>query len=103
MSNVWPTIALVALTTAALRVCGPILIGRRELPAWAIPVIEVLPGAMLTALIVVQTFSQGDRVVVDERALGIAVAGAILIWRRNALIPAVLAAVIVVALLRAIT
>lgn len=102
MTDTWLIVILLALTTNALKVSGPILVGRRNLPSWTVPVIEVLPAAMLTALIVVQGFSKDGQIVVDERICGLVAAAAILIWRRQALMPAVVAAALVVAAIRAI-
>ena len=103
MSDAWLIVILLTLATIAIRISGPLLTGHRQIPAWAIPVITVLPGALLTALIVVQVFSDGDQVVVDERIAGLAVAGLVL-WRRpNAVILAMMAAAFVVATIRALT
>lgn len=102
MDDAWLIAILLAATTMALKMSGPLLIGKHDLPAWAVPVIDVLPGAMLTALIVIQAVTDGGRIVIDERICGLAVAAGILLWRRQALVPAVLSAAIVVALLRAV-
>lgn len=103
MSDAWLIVALLTVATVAIRISGPLLTGHRELPAWATPVITVLPGALLTALIVVQVLSDGDRIVVDERLVGLAVAGLVLWRRQNAVILAMMAAAIAVAAIRALS
>lgn len=91
-----------ALASAALRVSGPLLLGQRALPPWAGPVLTVLPGALITALIVVQVLGPSDSVTVDERLIGLAAAGLVLWWRRSAVIPALIVAAVTVALIRAL-
>lgn len=103
MSDAWLVVVLLTVATVAIRISGPLLTGHRELPTWAVPVITVLPGALLTALIVVQVFGDGDRIVVDERLAGLAVAGLVLWRRQNAVILAMLAAASVVAVIRALS
>lgn len=102
MNETWALILVLAVATFALKVSGPLMIGHRELPRWAIPVISVLPGAMLTALIVVQTVGGEGRIVLDERLAGLTAAGIVLWWRRSALIVAVIAATATTALARAL-
>lgn len=89
-----------ALVTAFLRASGPLFLGERALPAWAAPVISVLPAALITGLIVVQVVGPGDSITIDERLAGLAAAGAVLWWRRTAKITPILAAAVTVALLR---
>lgn len=103
MTGNWAAIFLLAATTVLLRSSGPLIVGRRDLPPWTMPVIAVLPAALLTALIVVQVFTDGDRVMIDERMAGLLAAAAVLTWRRRALLPAMFAAAAVVALIRAIS
>lgn len=103
MDDIWAVIFLMTLTAIALKVSGPFLVGHRELPGWALPVITVLPGALLTALIVVQVVADENRVVVDERLVGLAAAGGILWWRREALILAIVGAAAAAALVRAVS
>lgn len=103
MSDAWLIVVLLTLATMAIRVSGPVLTGHRELPAWAVPVISVLPGALLTALIVIQVLTDGDKIVVDERLIGLAAAGLVLWRRRDSVILTMLAAAVVVAAFRALT
>ena len=65
------------------------------------PVVVLLPPALFTALIVVQTFDEGGALVVDARLAGVA-AAALTTWRKAPLIVVVLVAMGVTAGLRAL-
>ena len=62
-------------------------------------VIDLITPALLTALIVVSTFSDGRSLVLDARAAGVAV-GVVLLLARVPLVAAMVAAVVVVAGIR---
>jgi branched-subunit amino acid transport protein len=79
---------------------GPILVGGRELPPSANAVIALLVSALLTALVVTQTFGEDGRLVLDEKAIGVAVAAVALALRAPVLL-AVALAVVATALARA--
>ncbi len=100
MTAVWITIVAVALASAAIRAFGPILIGGRELPQSANAVIALLAPALLAALVVTQTFGEDGRLVLDEKAIGVAVAAGALTLRAPVLLAVVLA-VVATALARA--
>ena len=101
MTAVWITIVAVALASAAIRAFGPILVGgRRKLPQSANAVIALLAPALLAALVVTQTFSEDGRLVLDEKAIGVAVAAVALALRWPVLL-AVALAVVATALARA--
>ena len=101
MTAVWITIVVVALVSAAIRAFGPILVGARELPPSMGAVIALLVPALLTALVVTQTFGEDGRLVVDEKAIGAAVA-AVALALRTPVVLAVALAVVVTALARAL-
>jgi branched-subunit amino acid transport protein len=73
-----------------LKASGPVLLGRRTVSTRLADAIDVLPIAILSALVVSQTFVTDHSIVVDARIIGI-LAAVVLIWRR-----APLAAVVVV-------
>jgi uncharacterized membrane protein len=89
----WITIVAVALASAAIRAAGPILLGGRELPSSANAVIALLVPAVLTALVVTQTFGEDGRLVLDEKTIGVAVAAVALVLRAPVLLAVALAVV----------
>ena len=93
MTALWITIAAVALASAAIKAAGPVLVGGRELPERAVAVIALLAPALLSALVITETFGEDGHLVVDERAVGVAVAGVALALRAPVLVAIVLAAV----------
>ncbi|MQA75268.1 MAG: hypothetical protein GEU88_13155 [Solirubrobacterales bacterium] len=104
MSEVWITIVVLALVSAVIRASGPVLLGGREMPGAARGVIALVAPALLAALVVVETLAapEGGAFELDARIAGVGAAAAMLALRRSAL-PAVAAAAIVTAALRAIS
>lgn len=92
MSASWTVVALVGLATVAIKGTGPLLVGGRELPDPVLRVLRLLAPALLSALVVTSVFVSGGRLVLDERALGMAVALAALLLRAPMLLVVVLAA-----------
>ena len=101
MSATWATIAGLAVATAAIKAAGPVALGGRDLPEWAIRLIALVAPALLGALVVVETFGKGKDLVIDARLAGVAAAAAVLAARLSVLW-AVGAAAVVAALVRAI-
>lgn len=99
MTSVWIVIAALALSTAALKTAGPLALGGRPLPTWALEVVELLASALLAALVVVETFGSGGSLTLDARVLGTGFA-AVAVWRRAPMIVVVLGAAAVTALAR---
>jgi uncharacterized membrane protein len=93
MMMLWGTIVAVALASAAIKAAGPVLVGGRELPPRAVSVIALLAPALLAALVVSETFGEDQYLVLDERAVGVAVAGIALALRAPVLLAVALAAV----------
>ncbi len=81
MTTLWVTIVAVALASAAIKAAGPVLVGGRELPPRMISVVALLAPALLAALVVTETFGEERHLVLDERAIGVAVAGVALALR----------------------
>ena len=100
MTALWVTIVAVALASAAIKAAGPVLVGGRELPPRAISVIALFAPALLAALVVTETFGEDRHLVLDERALGVAVAAIALALRAPVLLAVALAA-LTTALVRA--
>ncbi len=81
MTTLWVTIVAVALASAVIKAAGPVLVGGRELPPRATAIVALLAPALLAALVVTETFGEDRHLVLDERALGVAVAGVALALR----------------------
>ena len=92
MSALWVAIIGVALANAAIKAAGPVLVGGRELPERALDVIALLAPALLAALVVTETFGQDRHLVLDERAIGVAVGGLALALRAPVVLAIALAA-----------
>ena len=86
MSAVWLTIILVAVASAAIKAAGPLLLGDRQLGPRATVVVASLGPALLTALVLVDTITAGQRLVVDARLAGVAAAGIALLLRAPMLV-----------------
>jgi branched-subunit amino acid transport protein len=75
-TQVWATIILLCLATLVMKGLGPFLLGARGIPKRLLPVVVLLPSALVTALVVsavVQPTSAGTSVDV-ARIVGLAVA-----------------------------
>ncbi|MGE0881743.1 MAG: AzlD domain-containing protein [Acidimicrobiia bacterium] len=96
----WWVIAVLAAGAYSMKALGVFAGGsaRRMHPA-AEHLIGLLPVALLPALIMVQTFGDGRRLVIDARAVGL-VAGALCAWRRLPFLVVVVAAGAATALVR---
>ena len=101
MTAVWTAIVAMTVITILIKVVGPLALGGRDLPAWADRLVALLPAALLSALVVTQTFADEDRLVLDARAAGLAAAAAALALRANMLLT-LLAAAGTTALVRAL-
>jgi branched-subunit amino acid transport protein len=102
MTAVWTTIGVLAVVGAAIKATGPVLVGGRELPPWAMRIIALLAPALLAALVVVDTFAAGKALVIDARAAGLS-AAAIAVALRAPLIVTVIVAAATTAIVRAVT
>jgi hypothetical protein len=83
----WILVGCLVATTAAIKAAGPVTLGGRELPARAIGVIALLAPALLAALVVTETFGgENSELTLDERALGVTGAGAVIVLRGGILL-----------------
>jgi uncharacterized membrane protein len=102
MTEVWVTIAVLAVATAAIRAAGPVLLGGRDLHPRLFGVVALLAPALLAALVVTETLAQPDGgLEVDERAAGVAAAGGAVALRMS-IVPVIAIAAAVTALTRAV-
>jgi branched-subunit amino acid transport protein len=104
MTEVWITIGVLIVTTAAIRASGPVLLGGRDLPVSVQGVIALVAPALLAALVVVETLSapEGGSFELDARIAGVGAAAVALGMRASTLTVVALAA-LVTALVRLIT
>ena len=97
--SVWPTIALVALVTFAIKGVGPALLGDRQLPASFTRVVLLLAPALLAALVITNAAADGTRVQIGADTGGVTLAG-LLLLRGVGVLPVVVVAAVSTALLR---
>ncbi len=92
MSDAWITLVGLLLTTVAIKAAGPVIVGGRDLPAGAYAVIGLLAPALLTALILTDTFAREQELTVDARAGGLVCAGVAIALRAPLVVTVVVAA-----------
>jgi branched-subunit amino acid transport protein len=101
MTDVWIAIAALTVICFVIKAVGPVALGGRDLPEWANSLILLLPAALLSALVVVETFAHGQSLEFDARAPALAVAAVALALRASMLV-VLLAAALTAAGLRAL-
>jgi branched-subunit amino acid transport protein len=94
MTGVWVTIALLTVGTVAIKASGPVALGGRDLPPRLSGVVARLAPALLSALVVVETFGRGHTLAVDESAVGLAAAAVALAFRLPIVVVVIVAAVV---------
>ncbi len=97
----WTLIILLTLGAYGFKVTGLVFLGGRSLPPIFERCLALIPAAVVTALVMKDTFTQGQELVLDARALGIAVA-VIAAWRKAPLIVVIVLGAAVTALVRQI-
>jgi branched-subunit amino acid transport protein len=95
----WTLVILLTLGAYAFKVTGLVFLGGRSLPPMFERCLALIPAAVVTALVMKDTFTTGQDLVLDARALGIAVAG-IAAWRKAPLIVVIVLGAAVTALVR---
>jgi branched-subunit amino acid transport protein len=95
------TIVLVGLAvgTYGLKAAAPVLLGGRSLPERVARVAQLLPAALLGALVVVSTVSDEAALHVDARLVGVGAAG-VALWRKAPFVVVVLVAAAATAVAR---
>ena len=101
MSDAVVVILVLGALTYVLKAAGPVLLGNSTLPPRLASVVDLLPAALLAALVVTSVLVDGRSFVVDARLAGVVAAGVVL-SRGGGFIPTVLTAAGVTALLRLI-
>jgi uncharacterized membrane protein len=95
----WAAILVLAGGTYAMKAAGPVLLGNRRLPAWATALADLLPPALLAALIAVSSLTTDGAWELDARAAGLT-AALLVAWRRGSFLLIVAAAMATTALVR---
>jgi branched-subunit amino acid transport protein len=97
----WTLVLVLAAGAYAFKVTGLVILGGRTLPPVVDRCLALIPAAVITALVVKDTFSTGRDLVLDARAIGIAVA-VVAAWRRVPLIAVIVLGAAATALVRLI-
>jgi branched chain amino acid efflux pump len=96
----WAAVILLAAGAYLFKALGLVALGRRAVDGRVVAVAALLPAALLTALVMVNTFAGDRRLVPDARAVGLAVA-VVATWRRAPFVVTVVAAAVATAGVRA--
>jgi branched-subunit amino acid transport protein len=92
-------IALCAVSTFVVKAAGPVALGGRRLPARMTLCLNLTAPALFAALVVTQLAADGHDITIGDQTPGV-IAGSLLAWRGVPLIPCLLVAAAVTALLR---
>lgn len=95
----WTFVLVLAATAYGFKVLGLVLLGGRQLPAVVERCSALIPAALVAAIVIKDTFSVGQHLVVDARAAGVA-AAVVAAWRRAPLIAIIVIGAAVTALVR---
>ena len=98
----WWVVLALAAGAYAFKALGLVVVGSRTVPPRLHRCFVLLPAALLSGLIVLQTFSDGRSLVLDARAVGVG-AAAIAAWRRAPFPVVILIGAAVTAGVRALT
>jgi branched-subunit amino acid transport protein len=98
----WTLVLVLAAGAYAFKVTGLVILGGRTLPPVVDRCLALIPAAVITALVMKDTFSTGRDLVLDARAIGIAVA-VVAAWRRVPLIAVIVLGAAATAFVRLIS
>ncbi len=96
----WWLVLLLAGGAYCFKVLGLVVIGRRPLPPVIDRCLALIPVALVSALIIKDTFSIGQDLVIDARVAGVG-AAVLAAWRKAPLIAVIVVGAVVTAALRA--
>ena len=97
----WWFIVTLAAGCYGFKVIGLIVVGDRTMPPAVARCLALIPAAMISALIALNTFSDGRDLVIDARAAGVA-AAVVAAWRNASMIVVIVVGAAVTALVRAV-
>jgi hypothetical protein len=92
MTAAWVVVGVLAASTMALKAAGPVLLGGRRVPERIAGILDLLAPVVLAALVAVQTFAGEGELVLDARAVGLAVAAMAVLLRAPVIVVVVAAA-----------
>jgi len=95
----WVLVIALAVGAYGFKVTGLVVLGGRTLPTVLERCLALIPAAVITALVVKDTLTLGQDVVIDARAAGI-VAAVVAAWRKAPLIVVIVLGAVVTALVR---
>ena len=98
----WWAILVLAAGAYAFKATGLVVLGGRNLPAPVSRCLQLLPAALLPALIAVQTLTTDQHLVLDARAAGVG-AAIVAAWRKAPFPVVIVLGAAVTALVRAIS
>lgn len=100
-TELWILISVLSVVAYALKAVGFVVVGGRTMPQVIDRCLSLIPASLLAALVVKDTFTVANDLVVDARAAGLVVA-ALAVWRRAPFIVVVVAAMAATAVARAL-
>jgi uncharacterized membrane protein len=77
----WVAMGVLAVGTYLMKAMGPIASAGRQLPARLRSLAELLPAALLAALVATQTVGDGTTLTLDARAVGVGTAAIAVLLR----------------------
>lgn len=98
----WTLVLALAAGAFAFKVIGMFVVGRRSLPPAVDRCLALIPPALVTALVIKDTFSIGQHLQLDARAAGVGVA-VVAVWRKAPFVVVIILAAGVTAAARAIS
>lgn len=97
----WTLVLVLAAGAYACKVAGFFVLGRRPLPVVVERCLLLIPAAVVSALVVKDTVTSGQSLVVDARLAGV-VAATIAVWRRAPFVVVIVVAAAVTAGVRSL-
>lgn len=99
--QLWILVVLLSGVAYGLKVLGFVVVGSRTMPPVLERCLALIPASLLAALVAKDTFTSAQELVLDARAVGLAVA-IVAVWRKAPFIVVVVAAMAATALVRAL-
>ena len=95
----WTYVLVLAATAFGFKVLGLVVLGSRPIPSVVDRCLALIPAALISAIVMKDTFSNGQHLQIDARLAGMA-AAVVLAWRRAPLIVVIVAGAAVTAVVR---